>query len=445
MLPPRTPDAPCGLDPGQRVAGTFRPPGSKSIAQRALVAAALCGGRTVIGGLPRGDDVRAARKVVEALGATYVHRGLGECEVVGVPPARALRGPGARNLFAGESGTLARLATAALALRGAGSPDGRVVGRGTLLRRRSIAFFSCLYHAGAVFAHDGVPGSWPVDVRPADPPPDLVLELPRSSQEVSALLVALAAWPGVFRIEVQGPIPSRPYVDLTLDVLARFGVEVCVEGPREHEELWLCGPLRRPAGTLEVEADASTAAVALAAACLSDGEIAVEGIDARTSRQADVQVLEVLRAFGCEARGEGGVLAARGRPSRGAELDLSASPDVAPVAAALAAGAALAGGGQSRLSGLATLRDKESDRVIVLAAGLRAAGLAVEEEEEALVIGAPDGALDAPVVLDPAGDHRMAFAFALLSLVRRDVRVSDPGCVAKSWPGFWDDLAGLSC
>jgi 3-phosphoshikimate 1-carboxyvinyltransferase len=202
------------------------------------------------------------------------------------------------------------------------------------------------------------------------------------------------------------------------------------------------GPLRAPPQPLELEPDASAAAVGLAAACLSGGELVVPGLD-RGSLQGDVRIVEHLARFGCDAAEEPGRLRAQGAPTRGASLDLSGEPDLAPVLAAVAADAAARLGAESRLEGLATLRGKESDRIAVLEEGLSRLGLAVQAGASSLRIAPGRGPLRAPLELDARGDHRMAFAFALLGLLVEGVRVRDAGCVAKSWPSFWEDLEAL--
>jgi 3-phosphoshikimate 1-carboxyvinyltransferase len=430
-----------GLRPGARIAGTFAPPSSKSIAQRALLAAALARGETRILGLGREqdlcDDVRAALGLVRGLGAR-VEAGAEGSRVV---PAR--EAPGAE-LEVGESGTLARLATAVLAL-GAGPPPAyrvRLDGSGSLLTRGSAPLFACLRAAGARLVSEA--DGWPVAIIPAPAPPEMLrLETPVSSQEPSALLLALAARaePGV--LDVQGPIPSRPYLALTRAVLARFGAGV-VEQPRgDATRFRVSGPLVAPSEPYAIEPDASAAAVALAAACIAGGELRVPGLTP-ASAQGDVRIAEHLARFGCRARlDEHGIFAA-GRPTRGATLDLAGEPDLAPVLAAVAAAAALREpAARSELHGLATLQRKESRRIDVLSAALRRLGLAVEATPDSLAIAPGARATSGPLALDPRGDHRMAFAFALLGLARDGVEVLDPSCVAKSWPAFWRDLARL--
>jgi len=428
---------PRGLRPGMTVEGELRPPGSKSIAQRALLLSAVSRGRTVLGGLPTSDDVRACLTLVQELGA--------EVEPIGTDGA-LVGGTGgtllpAGSLQAGESGTLARLATGLVGLCAERGRPVQVRARGSLLERSSPALFRALSAAGVGLRFASHADGWPVELTPARAEEALVLNAPGSSQELSALLLAAAVPGGVREVRVHGRVPSRPYLAITADVLRRFGATVEVDGGPDEEAWRVRGPLRAPEDPLLVEADASSGAVLLVAACLSGGSVRVRGVGEGSS-QGDVRIVEHLRAFGCEAFAEPAGLVARGRPRRSAELDLAGEPDLAPVLAVVAACAA-GTGGTSTLGGLGSLRGKESDRIAVLAAGLARAGFGVRSGPDWLRIGPPTKPPSGAVLLDPAGDHRMAFAFALVGLLREGVSVLDPGCVAKSWPGFWEVLERL--
>lgn len=444
-----------GLGFGSRVEGSFRPAGSKSIAQRALVAAALCAGPTRIEGAPEADDVNGA--VDWAYQVTAARRwvvpsepgnGAGRVVVRGFPPGpRAGLAPaGPVTVF--ESGTLARLATAAHGLAGLPGARVRIDAEGSLLTRSSAPLFACLARAGCEIEHLGRADGWPAHVRAVAPREGelLVLENPVSSQEVSGLLIALAAHEGAHALRVVGTVPSRPYVDITRRLLARFGVDARCDESENGALFTVRGPLRAPTDALAIEPDASSAAVALCVACLSNGSAGIMvpglGLD---SLQGDVRVVEHLRAFGCDARATPDALIARGVPTRGADLDLSGEPDLAPPLAALAAAAALAEpGAPSRLRGLGTLRGKESDRIAALVAGLDAIGLCVEANADSIAVVAPAREPHRErVVVDARGDHRIAFFGALLGLVRPEVYVADSRCVSKSWPRFWEDLEKL--
>jgi 3-phosphoshikimate 1-carboxyvinyltransferase len=446
-----------GLAPGAPIQGRAVVPGSKSLAQRAIVCAALCGGTTRIAGLPDGDDVRAALALVEACGAKVERLAPAAVSIHGAPPGPHRGWSPAVALDVGESGTLARLATAALALCGRAGKSYAIRARGSLQKRASRALLTALAEAGVRFeTTDGValqePSGWPLCVRPLGPPSEIDIMHPRSSQEVSALLVALAAYPGEMTLFVYGDIPSRPYLEMTLHALRDFGAVLTLTHMGHNEAFTVRGPLRPPHAPIAIEPDASSAAVALAAACLSNGAVLVPGLHA-SSRQGDVRAVEYLARFGCRARSDREGLHAAGLPRQGVDLDLSGEPDLAPVMAAVAASVAsrvasgeIAGEGRSRLTGLSTLPGKESSRIEVLGEGLQAIGLEVDMDTQSISI-APGtraaAAEEALVLLDPRGDHRMAFAFALLGLLRAGVRVRDPDCVAKSWPRFWSDLERL--
>jgi 3-phosphoshikimate 1-carboxyvinyltransferase len=447
------------LGPGAPLVGRLSPPASKSILQRALVAAAVSRGVTRIaadGGDEHGawgDDVAAAIGFVSRWTGHTPRLGSGAgteartelIEVQGRP-----EGPAAhvRAFEVAESGTLARLVTALLALRAHG-PARSVVPGGSLRARRSPALFEALERAGARLTVERA-GGWPVEVAPAESPARwLGLIGPDSSQELTALWMAAAAGASAVEVRVEGEVPSRPYLDLTRAVLERFGARVLpLEGGGPFDTR-VTGPMRAPRETLVVEPDASAAAVALAAGCLSGGSIRVPGLGL-DSVQGDMRVLEHLTAFGCRTELDVEGCSAAGRPSRPARLCLADTPDLAPVLAAVAGAVALADpvAGPSLLEGLETLPRKESSRIEVLTGGLRALGVAVQADSRSMTIGGTPRrgglarAADS-VRLDPAGDHRMAFAFALLSLVRPGVVVLDGDCTRKSWPGFFDALARL--
>lgn len=364
--------------------------------------------------------------------------------LVGRPPAwRGGWRPG--SVDAGESGTLARLATASLALCSQPGECVEIRASGSLAKRNTHALIAALERGGV----EVLSRAWPIRLRAIGPPSTLILERPESSQEASALAIALAAYPDENELRIEGELPSRPYFELTRAVLAQFGARVeRVDDARGGEqEVWrVQGPLRAPPEPLVIEPDASLAAVALAAACLSGGDFTALGLRA-SSAQGDVRIVEHLRAFGCGARDSARGLRASGFPQRGAELDLRGEPDLAPVLAIVAAGAALvapSGSTRSVLRGLETLNRKESRRLDVLGAALREAGWRTEAQEAALLIDSPPARLErTAIALDSAGDHRMAFAFALLGLLRAGVVVHGAECVAKSWPSFGRDLAEL--
>lgn len=431
-----------GLAPGSCVGGSFRPPASTSLAQRALLAGAAGHGITRLASLPETEDVRAALAVLAAAGVEFARDAGGAVRVPGVPPG--VRG-GLRPqapVPVGESSTLARLATALLALASRPGERWVVSARGSLLAHRSRPLFRALTVAGVELVRQNLPGTWPVELVACVPPPRLELAGPVSSQEVSGLLFALAAHPEARELAVAGRIPDARDLRPTLELLADFDARVEHEDQGSTALFRVRGPLRAPPAELVLEPDASSAAVALAAACLTGGELRVPGLGPR-SRQSEVRIVEHLAAFGCDAGHDAQGLRARGFPRHGAVLDLGDESGLAPVLCAVAAGAALRNGAPSELRGLATLPDQESDRLGGLARALAAIGLAVEAGTDSLRVAPGEARAAAPVVLDPRGDDRMACAFALLGCLRPGVLVRDPHCVAGSWGTFWSDLEAL--
>ncbi len=439
------------------ISGQLTPPASKSLAQRALLFAALSTGKTRLTGVQRFgacDDVVAALGILENLDRPLDWVGPLAVTITGMAPSHMGGLQPIGPFEVGESATLARLATAVAGLCCSGSPSVR--GLGTLGRRRSRPLFAALERAG-VRLRQGEVGGWPVGMDAIGPPSDLYLENPISSQEVSALMLAAASYPDAIQIHVKGPIPSRPYLELTRSLLKTFGVlAVPVEARFEGGESFeMQGVLTAPKNPIHLEPDASSAAVALCAAAITGGDFEVPG-PWSTSVQGDRHIVDFLAEFGVEAglvtnEEAGGAtefLATSGTPTRGAILDLSGHPDLAAPLASVAAYAALHGGGVSELLGLGTLVGKESNRLENLAAGLAAVGVDVEVRNDSEVCGLRIRPREVPLssfeatVLDPRGDHRMAFAFALLGLLHPGIQVADPLCVSKSWPGFWEDLAG---
>lgn len=425
------------------VSGCVEVPRSKSIAQRLIVAGSLADGRTRLTHLPDGQDVQAARVWLREVGG--LERVFGDHAIVvrGQPPgpSRGLGSEGAHTWRVGESGTLARFLTAIAALASRSGVELTIEPAGSLRGRGSRALLRTLEACGASPRPTGE--GWPVTLRSLGPPSEIVLEQPSSSQEVSGLLIAAAAWPDDIVVRVEGELPSSPYVTMTRALLEPFGVRVSHMRSQGGAAFLVQGSLVAPPDPIEVEPDASAAAVALAAGCLSGGEVEVVGLGS-SSVQGDIRILESLRAFGCEAEFTGGTtspaMRARGGPTRGADLDLSGEPDLAPVVLPLAACVALRTGARSHIAGLGTLEGKESPRLSVLQAQLEALGCAVERTPDSLTV-APGSLPNGPVVLDSHGDHRMAFSGLLLGWVVPEVVVTGLRAIAKSWPSALGDLA----
>jgi len=405
----------------------LRPPGSRSLTNRVLLAAALAPGSSCLLGAGENDDTRAMREGLGALGVTIQTAG-DRWQIQG--RGGHLEAP-ARPLDVGASGTTARFLTAAATLaEGAVEIDGA-----PRMRERPIAelvsALSALGAPGKVLGEGGCP---PLRMAGGGLPGGrAVIDASRSSQFVSAiLLVAPCARRDVELQLAGGRLVSRRFVDLTLEAMTAFGARA--GWTRE-------GALRVEAGVgyrprrYAIEPDAQSAVYAFAAAALTGGRSRIEGIPAG-STQTDLAVLEVLEAMGCTVQREARAVLVQGPPGgrlRGVQADMNQIPDAVLAVAVLA----LFASGPSLLRNIAHLRLKESDRLAALERELQRLGGRVEIREDALAI--EPGPLHGGVV-ETYDDHRMAMAFAVAGLRLPGVRIRNPGCVRKTWPAFFQEL-----
>ncbi len=438
------------LAPATRAVGALRLPGSKSISNRTLLLAALAQGNTELASVLDSDDTRVMREALRELGVAIDVLGAEErLRVHGLGPAGGFPVKSAQ-LFLGNAGTAFRPLTAALALA-----DGHYTLSGVpRMHERPIAdLVDALEQAGARIEYGGRRGYPPLAIAPRTRPGLAAVRVRGdvSSQFLSALLMALA-WTGRrARIEVEGELVSKPYVDLTLGLMQRFGVEVKREGWKAFEIA--AGAAYTSPGSLEVEGDASSASYFLAAGALGGGPVRVEGVG-RASTQGDIGFAQVLEGMGAQVemgdnwiesrgpRSDSGASRARLKPF---DLDFNLIPDAAMTAAVLA----LFAQGPSRLRNIASWRVKETDRIAAMATELRKFGARVEEGPDFLHITPPENFL-APRASNPAhriavdtyDDHRMAMCFSLASFTG-PVRINDPGCVSKTFPGYFREFRRL--
>jgi 3-phosphoshikimate 1-carboxyvinyltransferase len=409
-----------------------RPPGSKSLTNRALVCAALAPGRSTLPGALVADDTVAMVEALRALGAS-VEVGASEIAVTG--PAFAGSPGGVIDLDARLSGTTARFLLAVLAV---GPGRYRLDGAPPLRARPMADGIAALRSLGAEVVEEGVPGHLPVVVHGVGGgagPRELAVGGGASSQFLSGLLLSGPAWPGGLRVTVDGPLVSRPYVDMTADVMRAFGAWVSPAAGG-----WVVEPGGYRPTDYRVEPDASAASYFFAAAAICGGRVTVEGLG-RDARQGDVRFVDVLERMGCRVvRGDNATTVeavAGSSPLAGVDVDMADISDTAQTLAAVAVFAS----GPTRVRGIGFIRAKETDRVGNVVHELRRCGIDAREE--------PDGFLIHPGTPRPArvetyDDHRMAMSFALLGLRVPGIEIADPECVAKTFPGFWDALAGLA-
>jgi 3-phosphoshikimate 1-carboxyvinyltransferase len=257
-----------------------------------------------------------------------------------------------------------------------------------------------------------------------------------SSQFLSALLMAAPAAAGPVELRVAGELVSQPYVEMTLGVMRAFGVTVeCETSPSGAPAVFRTRAATYEPADYEIEPDASAASYFFGAAAVTGGEVTVEGLS-RDSVQGDLAFVDVLEQMGCRvACGENSVTVTGG-DLRGVDVDMNAISDTAQTLAAVAVFAR----GPTRIRNIAHVRHKETDRIAAVATELRRLGIRAEEHADGLTI--HPGPLR-PAVIETYNDHRMAMSFALIGLATPGVQIADPGCTAKTYPGFWDDLAQL--
>ncbi len=406
------------------VSAVVRPPGSKSITNRALVTSSLARGVSRLHDPLEADDTEAMRRGLRTLGVVIedfddpwlVQGSAGSLDVASA------------TIDAGEAGTVARFLTAVSAL----SPGPVTIdGRGRLRMRPMQELLAALRsmgisiedHAGhlPVTVHGRILEGGRVEVDPS-----------RSSQFVSALLLIAPLSRDKVEIVMTVEPVSRPYLTSTVEVMIAFGARVADDGDR-----FLVEASGYKAAHFQIEADASAATYPLVAAAITSGQVHLDGIPA-SSTQPDLAILGVLEEMGCEVRSEEHRIILRGpnRSLRAVDVDMGGAPD-AVLALAVAC---LFTDGESRLRNIGSLRHKESDRLAALETELTRVG------GDARVIG--DDLIIRPGVLRPAlvntyNDHRMAMAFALVGLRQPGIVIENPGCVTKTWPRYFEVLAGL--
>ena len=406
-----------------------RVPGSKSLTNRALIVAALADGPSTLTGALASDDTRV---LVDALGRLGI--------VVAHDPATAtiaLEGCGGRlparaaELDLANSGTSLRFLTALVAT---GEGTYRLDGAPRMRQRPVADLLRALNGLGADAWSDLGTGCPPVTVRARGLDGGYAfVKGDVSSQFLSGLLMALPYARDVTTVEVQGVLVSRPYVAMTTAVMEAFGVRI---GNRKYRRFDV-RPARYRGRTYAIEPDASAASYFFAAAAITGGTVTVEGLGA-ASVQGDLAFVDVLEHMGCTVARARDATTVTGGPLRGVDVDMNAISDTVMTQAVVA----LFARGMTRIRNVAHIRHKETDRLAALAAELRKLGATVDEHPDGLVIFPPDRI--APARIATYDDHRMAMAFALAGLKAEGVTILDPGCVAKTYPRFWDDWSALS-
>jgi 3-phosphoshikimate 1-carboxyvinyltransferase len=407
------------IKPRKQVQATLTLPGSKSYTHRALMAAALAGGESVLTNALAAEDTELTAAALTQLGAGIDWQGT-TIRVTG----RAGRWlPAPLPIYLGNSGTSMRFLTALAAL---GEGEYLLTGTERLCQRPLGELLAALGQAGVKAVSERGDGCPPVRVTGGLAGGKARLSGTISSQYLSALLFIGPLAPEGLKIGITGELVSRPYVDLTLEVLGAFGISYYREGYRYFE---LPGGQSYLPRAYEIEADASSASYFWAAAALTGGRVTITNLSLESS-QGDAAFPGVLGRMGCAIESTPAGLTVQGGRLQGVTVDMSTMPDLVPTLAVLAAFA----DGDTVITGVAHLRHKESDRLHAVAAELGRLGIAARESADGLVIrgGTPKGA-----VIHTYDDHRIAMSFAVAGLKIPGVVIEDPGCVAKSFPDFW--------
>jgi len=425
------------LPPLPSAVGTVRLPGSKSISNRMLLLAALAEGTTEIRDVLVADDTQVMLAALEKLGVgetaiddrTWRIEGCG-----GVFPVKTA------DLFMGNAGTAIRPLTAALALAGG---HYRLSGVPRMHERPIGDLVDGLRQVSADVRYTGEAGFPPLEVFPAtiQLAQPIRLRGDVSSQFLSALLMALPLSGQAAVIEMTTELISQPYVEITLNLMARFGVKVQREGWQRF--IIPAGQRYRSPGVLHVEGDASSASYFLAAGLLGGGPVRVEGVG-KNSIQGDVRFAGALEKLGARITwGENFIEAAAAPNSAGKvkafDLDLNHIPDAAMTLAVCA----LFADGRCVLRNIGSWRVKETDRIAAMATELRKLGGVVEEGSDWLAV-SPVPTFNAGIAIDTYDDHRMAMCFSLVALAGVPVTINDPDCVSKTFPGYFDAFAEIA-
>ncbi|EDV0261433.1 3-phosphoshikimate 1-carboxyvinyltransferase [Salmonella enterica subsp. salamae] len=419
------------LQPIARVDGAINLPGSKSVSNRALLLAALACGKTVLTNLLDSDDVRHMLNALSALGINYtLSADRTRCDITG--NGGALRAPGALELFLGNAGTAMRPLAAALCL---GQNEIVLTGEPRMKERPIGHLVDALRQGGANIDYLGQENYPPLRLRGGFTGGDVEVDGSVSSQFLTALLMTAPLAPKDTIIHVKGELVSKPYIDITLNLMKTFGVEIA----NHHYQQFIVkgGQQYQSPGRYLVEGDASSASYFLAAGAIKGGTVKVTGIG-RNSMQGDIRFADVLEKMGATITwGDDFIACTRGE-LHAIDMDMNHIPDAAMTIATTA----LFAKGTTTLRNIYNWRVKETDRLFAMATELRKVGAEVEEGHDYIRITPPAKLHHADI--GTYNDHRMAMCFSLVALSDTPVTILDPKCTAKTFPDYFEQLARMS-
>jgi 3-phosphoshikimate 1-carboxyvinyltransferase len=419
------------LPPLRRIDGEVTLPGSKSLSNRILLLAAVASGETRVRNLLDSDDVRHMLTALRALGVPLtLSADKTWCSVTGI--GAPLQSEFALELFLGNAGTAMRPLCAMLC---AGRGEFTLKGEPRMYERPIGDLVDCLRAAGADIDYLGTAGYPPLRLHAHGLAGGRVrIKGDISSQFLTGMLMAAPFCTGDLQIEVEGELVSKPYILITLDVMAKFGVPV--ENHDYQRFVIRAGQGYVAPGDIMVEGDASSASYFLAAAAIAGGTVRVHGTGS-ASVQGDARFAEVLEQMGARVRwSENWIEVSRGS-LRGVDVDLNHIPDAAMTIATTA----LFAQGPTAIRNIANWRVKETDRLSAMATELRKLGATVEEGADSIVITPPAQIRSAAI--DTYDDHRMAMCFSLAAFGESAITINDPGCTSKTFPQYFDLFQAL--
>lgn len=419
------------LQPIARVDGAINLPGSKSVSNRALLLAALACGKTVLTNLLDSDDVRHMLNALSALGINYtLSADRTRCDITG--NGGPLRASGALELFLGNAGTAMRPLAAALCL---GQNEIVLTGEPRMKERPIGHLVDSLRQGGANIDYLEQENYPPLRLRGGFIGGDIEVDGSVSSQFLTALLMTAPLASEDTIIRVKGELVSKPYIDITLNLMKTFGVEIA----NHHYQQFVVkgGQQYHSPGRYLVEGDASSASYFLAAGAIKGGTVKVTGIG-RKSIQGDIRFADVLEKMGATITwGDDFIACTRGE-LHAIDMDMNHIPDAAMTIATTA----LFAKGTTTLRNIYNWRVKETDRLFAMATELRKVGAEVEEGHDYIRITPPAKLQHADI--GTYNDHRMAMCFSLVALSDTPVTILDPKCTAKTFPDYFEQLARMS-
>ncbi|KPZ70699.1 3-phosphoshikimate 1-carboxyvinyltransferase [Shewanella sp. P1-14-1] len=421
------------LEPVEKVSGVVNIPGSKSISNRALLLATLAKGKTTLTNLLDSDDIRYMLASLKQLGVQYeLSDNNTVCELEGL--GKPITAKQAETLFLGNAGTAMRPLCAALTL---GSGEFTLTGEPRMEERPIGDLVDSLRQLGAnvtYLKNDGFP---PLTIN-ADGLNGGEVEIAGdlSSQFLTALLMVAPLTKDSVNINIRGELVSKPYIDITIALMAQFGVEVINHDYRRFEIK--SGQQYVSPGKVLVEGDASSASYFLAAGAIQGGEVKVTGVG-KLSIQGDVKFADVLEKMGADIEWGDDYIISRQAKLTAVDLDMNHIPDAAMTIATVA----LFAEGTTKITNIYNWRIKETDRLAAMATELRKVGATVEEGHDYISVTPP--AVLNTADIDTYNDHRMAMCFSMMAFAPCGITINDPDCTSKTFPTYFSEFARLAC